>query len=245
MSIPTQIAETVQTAHIQRAPSPHHDANPSTSASAREPVRLSSRRQSRRDYHPGPDEDVVADSDDESDIPVSVLRPHRRRQSFPPMPDLRFEQSYLHSIEGAQSWGKIAWITVRDQVRSPSSHLPLHTLSSSPHLSPSPCPLHRTSHPWKGNPIDVLLVDHDAPRPGRPVQPGHMRLAVLEPQRAVQREHGGRPAQAVVVRGEQLEDSPKGQEVVRIVERRKNNSIREGIPPKKRVIGIKPRVGVD
>lgn len=62
---------------------------------------------------------VVADSDDdnESDIPVSVLRPHRRRQSFPPMPDLRFEQSYLHSIEGATSWGKIAWITVRDQVR--------------------------------------------------------------------------------------------------------------------------------
>ncbi|KAK6222309.1 hypothetical protein LQW54_001009 [Pestalotiopsis sp. IQ-011] len=131
MSIPTQIAETVQTAHIQRAPSPHHDANPSTSASAREPVRLSSRRQSRRDYHPGPDEDVVADSDDddESDIPVSVLRPHRRRQSFPPMPDLRFEQSYLHSIEGAQSWGKIAWITVRDQIMMPLAQGVLYNLA--------------------------------------------------------------------------------------------------------------------
>jgi hypothetical protein len=125
MSIPTQIAETVQTAHIQRDPSPHHDANPSTSASTREPVRL----ESLQKRHRGPDDDdeeeddddiaVVADSDDEgSDIPVSVLRPHRRRHDFPPMPDLRFEQSYLHSIEGAEGrWGKIAWITVRDQVR--------------------------------------------------------------------------------------------------------------------------------
>ncbi|KAK6068513.1 hypothetical protein SCUP515_09511 [Seiridium cupressi] len=118
MSIPTQIAETVQTAHINRAPSPHHDANPSTSASVKEPVRAA---------YPGPDDDAVhphleddeaADSiaDDESEIPISVLRPHRRRQDFPPMPDLRFEQSYLHSIEGAQSWGRVTWITVRDQV---------------------------------------------------------------------------------------------------------------------------------
>jgi hypothetical protein len=130
MSIPTQIAETIQTAHVKRAPSPHHDVNPSTSASAREPVRIAERS------FPGPDEDdvdeVVLDeeeedgasiADDESEIPISVLRPHRRRQSFPPMPDLRFEQSYLHSIEGAQGWGKILWITVRDQVRKSQAFL--------------------------------------------------------------------------------------------------------------------------
>lgn len=135
MSIPTQIAETVQTAHIQRDPSPHHDANPSTSASTREPVRL----ESIQKRHRGPDDDdeddddiaVVADSDDEgSDIPVSVLRPHRRRHDFPPMPDLRFEQSYLHSIEGAEGrWGKIAWITVRDQIMMPLAQGVLYNLA--------------------------------------------------------------------------------------------------------------------
>jgi hypothetical protein len=33
------------------------------------------------------------------------------------MPDLRFEQSYLHSIRNADTWWKVGWITVRDQVR--------------------------------------------------------------------------------------------------------------------------------
>lgn len=115
MSIPTQIAETVQTAHIQRDPSPHHDLNPSTSASIKEPVRIS-----HPDQHSQLDEDDdvvdVRENEDDDEIPISVLRPHRRRHDFPPMPDLRFEQSYLHSIEGAQSWGRIAWITIRDQV---------------------------------------------------------------------------------------------------------------------------------
>lgn len=55
-----------------------------------------------------------------------------------------------------------------------------------------------------------------------------MRLAVLEPQRAVQREHGGRPAAAVVVRGEQLEDSAKGQEVVRIQSKEERTSHEKG-----------------
>ncbi|ETS76395.1 hypothetical protein PFICI_11782 [Pestalotiopsis fici W106-1] len=137
MSIPTQIAETVQTAHIQRDPSPHHDANPSTSASTREPVRLESLRKQQHQRGRGDDEDDIAvvaaeeDSDgEESDIPVSVLRPHRRRHSFPPMPDLRFEQSYLHSIEGAEGrWGKIAWITVRDQIMMPLAQGVLYNLA--------------------------------------------------------------------------------------------------------------------
>lgn len=36
---------------------------------------------------------------------------------MPPIPDLRFEQSYLNSIANASSWKAIAWITLRDQVR--------------------------------------------------------------------------------------------------------------------------------
>lgn len=35
---------------------------------------------------------------------------------MPPLPDLRFEQSYLKSIEKAEGWGQVAYITVRDQV---------------------------------------------------------------------------------------------------------------------------------
>ncbi|KAI1104651.1 DUF1770-domain-containing protein [Jackrogersella minutella] len=130
-SIPTQIAETIQTAHIQRAPSPRHDLNPSTSMSEKQPVSL---RETSRHAHPRrrhdsiddiDDVDDVDDSeeedddDDDDDIPISVLRPRPRSRSFPPMPDLRFEQSYLHSISKAGSWWKVGWITVRDQMMMP------------------------------------------------------------------------------------------------------------------------------
>lgn len=96
-----QVAETIQTAHINRAPSAQHDLNPSTAADTREPVHL----------------DKDAGDEDEDDIPVSVLRPARRFSHLPPIPDLRFEQSYLHSIQDAKSWWMVAWITTRDQVR--------------------------------------------------------------------------------------------------------------------------------
>jgi hypothetical protein len=104
-SIPTQIAETVQTAHINRAPSPNHDVNPATAASAKMPVAL----------HPvefGEHDDL----DDEDDIQYNEIKPKQRAANFPPLPDLRFEQSYLHSISKADTWGKVAWITARDQV---------------------------------------------------------------------------------------------------------------------------------
>lgn len=99
-----QVAETIQTAHINRAPSAQHDLNPSTAADAREPVHL--------------DKDEAHVDDDDDEIPVSVLRPARRFSHLPPIPDLRFEQSYLHSIQDAKSWWMVAWITTRDQVRS-------------------------------------------------------------------------------------------------------------------------------
>jgi hypothetical protein len=111
-SLPLQIAETIQTASIKRNPSPTHDVNPSTAASRKEPVKFS--------HQPPPSDSSVEkyayDEDDEEDIPYSVLKPTPRRASFGPLPDLRFEQSYLASIAGADSRWKVLYITTRDQV---------------------------------------------------------------------------------------------------------------------------------
>lgn len=106
-----QLAETLQTASIKRHPSPSHDINPSTAASQKEPVRF----ESEADL-----DDVLSDAEnaDEDEIPVSVLRPVPRKPQMPPLPDLRFEQSYLASIKNADTWQKVAFITLRDQVRN-------------------------------------------------------------------------------------------------------------------------------
>ena len=137
-----ELASTIQAAHIKRDPSPLHDANPSTAASEREPVSLLRSAGG-------------SDEDDDDDIPVSVLKPTPRHARgagsgkhagargdlpphFPPMPDLRFEQSYLHSISAAESWWRIAWITVRDQVRDREGYTHLYTAPPfpSPLISP-------------------------------------------------------------------------------------------------------------
>lgn len=103
----SELASTLQFGSIKRHPSPRHDLNPSTAASAKQPVTL--------DRHADVDSDV-----DEDEIPVSVLNPMPRKQTMPPLPDLRFEQSYLKSIEKAESWQGVAWITLRDQVEQPT-----------------------------------------------------------------------------------------------------------------------------
>jgi hypothetical protein len=102
-SIPIEIAGTLQSASINRHPDVRYDLNPSTAASKKGPVEIVST-------------DDMSEVDDD-EIPTSVLRPIPRRQTLPPLPDLRFEQSYLRSIEKAQGWGAISWITFRDQVR--------------------------------------------------------------------------------------------------------------------------------
>lgn len=123
-SVPLQLAETVQTAHLQHNPSPEHDLNPSTAASKNEPVHL------EPVFHDdgGIDDDDAddraqsfegeEDSDEGELYPPSRIKPHQRRhhRHLPPLPDLRFEQSYLSSIRNADTWWKIGWITVRDQV---------------------------------------------------------------------------------------------------------------------------------
>ncbi|KAK1986803.1 hypothetical protein LZ30DRAFT_746208 [Colletotrichum cereale] len=108
-SVPIQIAETIQTAHINRTPSPNHDLNPSTTASEKEPVTLEP-----VSLHDDLDDDELDDY-----IPRSIVTPKQRSTKLPPMPDLRFEQSYLHSISKADTWGRVAWITTRDQVMMP------------------------------------------------------------------------------------------------------------------------------
>lgn len=99
-----QIPEVIQSSTVRRDPSPHHDLNPATAASEKQPVVT------------GPASDAGSIPSDIVD-PSRVVRPVRRRQTLPPMPDLRFEQSYLASIKDADTWGRVAWITVRDQVR--------------------------------------------------------------------------------------------------------------------------------
>ncbi|TVY55808.1 Uncharacterized protein LCER1_G001829 [Lachnellula cervina] len=125
-SLPLQIAETIQTASIKRDPSPDHDLNPSTAASQKQPVAVSDppASESSLDKYAYDDEDSLDDEeeddeDEEEDIPYSVLKPVPRRLSFGPLPDLRFEQSYLASIAGAESNWTVAYITVRDQVLLP------------------------------------------------------------------------------------------------------------------------------
>ncbi|OQD74342.1 hypothetical protein PENDEC_c011G02693 [Penicillium decumbens] len=100
------IPQVLQSASINRNPSPAHDINPSTSGSQKQPVVAA------------PASDAASIASDIVD-PSRVIRPVRRRQTLPPLPDLRFEQSYLASIRDADSWGRVAWITIRDQVLLP------------------------------------------------------------------------------------------------------------------------------
>ncbi|KAF2485601.1 hypothetical protein BDY17DRAFT_308955 [Neohortaea acidophila] len=101
-----QLAETIQTAHINKKPSPEHDFAPSTAADSKEQVRLD---------HSADTDDVSSDIDDD-EIPISLLKAEPRKTQMPPLPDLRFEQSYLASIKEAQGWQGVTYITVRDQV---------------------------------------------------------------------------------------------------------------------------------
>ncbi len=127
-SIPLQLAETIQTAHINPSPSPSHDLNPSTATSKLEPVDLEpvytddSKSDDIDEVDDDEEEDDDEDETEDEELYRSRVKPRPRgrggRHQLPPMPDLRFEQSYLWSIRNADSWAKVAWITVRDQVSS-------------------------------------------------------------------------------------------------------------------------------
>ncbi|KAG9235512.1 hypothetical protein BJ875DRAFT_458912 [Amylocarpus encephaloides] len=119
-SLPIEIASTIQSASIKRDPSPHHDINPSTAASEKVSVKVTQPTSETSSTYIYDDiEGIDEDEDDEEDIPYSVLKPISRRRSFGPLPDLRFEQSYLNSIKAAETNWMVAFITVRDQVLLP------------------------------------------------------------------------------------------------------------------------------
>jgi hypothetical protein len=114
-----EIASTIQTASINRHPDPHQDTNQSTATSRSEAVVVGS-------------SSAVSDIE-EDEIPISILQPPPRTRSLPPLPDLRFEQSYLRSIEHANGWGAVAYITIRDQVRVMTCSFPICPLPNKPH----------------------------------------------------------------------------------------------------------------
>jgi hypothetical protein len=118
-SLPLELGETIQTASINRTPSLAHDINPSTTASERLPAFVSPRTtpsDSSLGKYEYDEIDGIDEGEEGEDIPYSVIRPMPRRASFPPLPDLRFEQSYLASIAAADTKWKVAYITIRDQV---------------------------------------------------------------------------------------------------------------------------------
>jgi len=134
------LAETaVQDSHIIRHPSPPRDIAPSTSADhapvsiVRDSLPSIQFSSSHADLHrlsqPQPrhhrlEEDI---GDDETvseisleDSPPPTSKPKPQLPPRPPIPDLRFEQSYLKGLEAAK--GSVMWmviITIRDQVLFP------------------------------------------------------------------------------------------------------------------------------
>lgn len=115
-SSPMNIASIIQSASLNRHPSPAHDINPSTAASIKRPV-----------------SPTISISSDDHSIPYSALKPVPRRSNLPPLPDLRFEQSYLASLRAVEGWQGVLWVTARDQVCQGS-----HKLISIRSAGPSP-----------------------------------------------------------------------------------------------------------
>ena len=55
----------------------------------------------------------------EDEIPISVLRPAPRTHNLPPLPDLRFEQSYLARIKHCDGPLSMAYVTFLDHFVMP------------------------------------------------------------------------------------------------------------------------------
>ncbi|KKA26922.1 hypothetical protein TD95_004893 [Thielaviopsis punctulata] len=64
-------------------------------------------------------ETLVVDSKGSYDYYSDDILVPPRKHKMPAIPDLRFEQSYLQSISKADTWWKVALITIRDQMLMP------------------------------------------------------------------------------------------------------------------------------
>ncbi|OAP61178.1 hypothetical protein AYL99_03379 [Fonsecaea erecta] len=103
-SAATEIASTIQAAHIKHDPSPEHDINPSTAASKKIPAEV----------------ETISPPPLSQPYPATSSAPRPPDPGLSPRsPDFRFEQSYLASIKSADSNWRVAFITVRDQVFLP------------------------------------------------------------------------------------------------------------------------------
>jgi len=115
----SELASVIQSAHIEHQPSVAHDVNPSTAASEKIPAEIVS-DDHEHDVHDL--DDTSSHTSDTSTIPSDIVR-QRPRQSPGghrlPLPDLRFEQTYLASLKNADTTGKVVYITIRDQVLLP------------------------------------------------------------------------------------------------------------------------------
>lgn len=119
------IAETIQAASLH-GPSGTAGGPPFTQSTP-EPPHYRRHHQERRKLERSPSD---ADSLSTGIVdPSRMVRHESRKAPLPPLPDLRFEQSYLASLRGAESWGRIAWITMRDQVFLPLIQGTLWTLA--------------------------------------------------------------------------------------------------------------------
>ncbi|KAF8244747.1 hypothetical protein K440DRAFT_5325 [Wilcoxina mikolae CBS 423.85] len=99
-ALPLAAQTLAQDTHIIHSPTPSRDIAPSTSADKKFPL------------YDNSDSD-----DDDLDFPP---RHRLQRRPLPPLPDLRFEQSYMASIAPANGvWWKVVLITVKDQVFMP------------------------------------------------------------------------------------------------------------------------------
>lgn len=185
-SVAAEVAETIQAGHIRHHPDIYVDGAPSTAADQKERVTVES-------PHLG-DDDLLHDLEDEDDIPYSVLRPVPKTHSnLPPLPDLRFEQSYLRSIAKADTWWKVMLVTARDQVRP---------ILSLPHFVKS-----KATWPRPIGSLTWTPSDHDAPGPRYRLQLVDMRLAALESKCKTARKHRRLPFPQMVVWRKQLVDT--------------------------------------
>ncbi|KAJ9653783.1 hypothetical protein H2198_007072 [Neophaeococcomyces mojaviensis] len=114
----SELASIVQSTHIQHEPDPEHDINPSTAASEKIPAVMVP----GDDLSPSDQEHILDDASETSTIPSDIIVPRPRQppgRHHLPLPDLRFEQTYLASIKSADTNWKVAYITIRDQVLLP------------------------------------------------------------------------------------------------------------------------------
>ena len=121
----SEIASLLQSSSVNKNPDPSKDLSPSTAASKKTPVQPSvaqahhrPRRTRSRSSKRLPTSSASGECSGE-DIPISILQPLPRTQTHFPLPDLRFEQSYLSRINTCSSTWSIAWVTFLDQVLFP------------------------------------------------------------------------------------------------------------------------------